>query len=170
MVNGEQCTVLILNSQFSMLNYYSRFFPLFSLFHNIRFSPFLPVYTELNYPNECSFTGGENRNGADQMFRIMVIALLPLFLTLPAHADWDFSKHSIPVEDIRGGGPPRDGIPALFNPGYLTGREADKLLKPDERVLGLTLNGVSRAYPIRIMSWHELVNDKIDGIPYLVSW
>lgn len=104
------------------------------------------------------------------MFRIMVIALLPLFLTLPAHADWDFSKHSIPVEDIRGGGPPRDGIPALFNPGYLTVREADKLLKPDERVLGLTLNGVSRAYPIRIMSWHELVNDKIDGIPYLVSW
>jgi len=95
---------------------------------------------------------------------------LVLFITLPAQADWDFSKHSIPVEDIRGGGPPRDGIPALFNPEYLTVREADNLLKPDERVLGLTLNGVSRAYPIRIMSWHELVNDEIGGVPYLVSW
>ena len=47
---------------------------------------------------------------------------------------------------------------------------ADKLLKPEEKVLGFTLNGVSRAYPIRIMSHHELVNDEIGGIPYLVSW
>jgi hypothetical protein len=99
-----------------------------------------------------------------------IFLVLILALPLPIHADWDFSKHSIPIEDIRGGGPPRDGIPALFGPGYLTAREADKLLKPDERVLGLTLDGVSRAYPIRIMSWHELVNDEIGQIPYLVSW
>lgn len=93
-----------------------------------------------------------------------------LLLTVPAHADWDYSKHSIPVEDIQGGGPPKDGIPALFNPEYLTAKEADKFLKLEDRVLGLTLNGVSRAYPIRIMSWHELVNDEIGGTPYLVSW
>lgn len=105
-----------------------------------------------------------------RILNVMVIPLLILFLAIPAHGDWDFSKHSIPVEDIRGGGPPRDGIPALFNPEYLTAKEADKLLKPDERVLGLNLGGVSRAYPIRIMSWHELVNDEIGGIPYLVSW
>ena len=104
------------------------------------------------------------------MLRIMMIFLMAFVLAAPAQADWDFSKHSIPVEDIRGGGPPRDGIPALFNPEYLTAKEADKLLKPDERVLGLNLGGVSRAYPIRIMSWHELVNDEIGGIPYLVSW
>ena len=102
--------------------------------------------------------------------------IAPIFLVIvlafpfSAHAAWDYSKHSIPVEDIRGGGPPKDGIPALFNPDYLTANEADKLLKPDEKVLGLTLKGVSRAYPIRIMSWHELVNDEIGGIPYLVSW
>ena len=102
--------------------------------------------------------------------------IAPIFLVIvlafpfPAHAAWDYSKHSIPVEDIRGGGPPRDGIPALSNPNYLTAREADELLQPDERVLGLTLKGVSRAYPIRIMSWHELVNDEIAGLPYLVSW
>ena len=78
--------------------------------------------------------------------------------------------HGIPVEDIRGGGPPRDGIPALFSPRYMTASEADKLLKSEERVLGLSVNGIPRAYPIRIMSWHELVNDEIDGVPYLVSW
>jgi hypothetical protein len=104
------------------------------------------------------------------MSRIILIALTVFLMAVPVHADWDFSKHSIPVEDIRGGGPPKDGIPALFNPEYITVKEADKLLKPEERVLGLTLNGVSRAYPIRIMSWHELVNDEIGGVPYLVSW
>ena len=104
------------------------------------------------------------------MRQIVMISMALLFLTVPVHADWDFSKSSIPVEDIRGGGPPKDGIPALFDPEYITVKEADKLLKPEERVLGLILNGVSRAYPIRIMSWHELVNDEIAGIPYLVSW
>lgn len=98
------------------------------------------------------------------------MAIAPLILAFPAQADWDFSKHSIPIEDIRGGGPPRDGIPALFNPDYIPASEANELLKPDEQVLGFTLNGVARAYPIRIMSYHELVNDEISAIPYLVSW
>jgi hypothetical protein len=104
------------------------------------------------------------------MFRTTAITLMALLLAVPVHADWDFTKHSIPVEDIRGGGPRKDGIPALFNPEYLETKAADKLLQPDEKVLGLNIKGVSRAYPIRIMSWHELVNDEIGGIPYLVSW
>ena len=101
---------------------------------------------------------------------IPAIVILVLALAIPAAAQWDYSKHSIPVEDIRGGGPPRDGIPALFDPEYISASEADKLLDPAEEVLGLVINGVSRAYPIRIMSWHELVNDEIAGTPYLVSW
>jgi hypothetical protein len=106
------------------------------------------------------------------MQKAVPLALLTFALALPfpVQADWDFSKYNIPIEEIRGGGPPRDGIPALFDPRYFTADEADKLLVPDEKVLGLTLGGVSRAYPIRIMSWHELVNDEIGGVPYLVSW
>jgi hypothetical protein len=100
----------------------------------------------------------------------MTLVLITLLFAVPVHADWDFSKHSIPVKDIQGGGPPRDGIPALLNPEYITASEADKLLKTGEKVLGLTLSGVSRAYPIRIMSWHELVNDEIAGTPYLATW
>ena len=104
------------------------------------------------------------------MLRILCFVLLFFGLAAPLHAEWDFSEHSIPVQDIRGGGPPRDGIPALFNPAYITAKEADRLLKSDEQVLGVTIKGIPRAYPIRIMSWHELVNDEIEGIPYLVSW
>jgi hypothetical protein len=103
-------------------------------------------------------------------YLLPVCVLLLLAVTPPAQAAWDFSKHSIPVEDIKGGGPPRDGIPALFNPEYISAKEAERLLDPEERVLGLKINGVARAYPLRIMSWHELVNDEIAGIPYLVSW
>ncbi|UCF89215.1 MAG: DUF3179 domain-containing protein [bacterium] len=102
--------------------------------------------------------------------RTVLISLLALLLAPTAQADWDFTKSSIPVEQILGGGPPRDGIPALFDPDYISAHEADAFLEPEERVLGLTLEGVSRAYPIRIMSWHELVNDDIEGIPYFVSW
>ena len=104
------------------------------------------------------------------MLRKIMLVLIPLLLAVPGHADWDFSKHGIPVNEIQGGGPPRDGIPALFDPEYISAGAADKLLQPGEKVLGLTLNGISRAYPIRIMSWHELVNDEIAGTPYLVSW
>ena len=102
--------------------------------------------------------------------KVLAIPFLVFFMVVPVHASWDFSKHSIPIEEIRGGGPPKDGIPALFSPEYITAGAADKLLKPDEKVLGLILKGVPRAYPIRIMSHHELVNDEIAGTPYLVSW
>jgi hypothetical protein len=82
---------------------------------------------------------------------------------------WDFTKHAIPVEQIMSGGPPRDGIPALTNPKYVPADEAG-FMKEDERVLGVALNGVARAYPTRILSHHELVNDRFGDLPVLVSW
>jgi hypothetical protein len=116
----------------------------------------------------------EYRRGTrkEVLMRYLLPLMVIMFLAapMPAYAAWDFSRHSIPVEDIEGGGPPRDGIPALFNPEYISAKQADGLLSPEERVLGLVINGVARAYPIRILSWHELVNDEIAGTPYLVSW
>jgi len=50
------------------------------------------------------------------MRKILIFVVALSILPVPVHAAWDFSKSSIPVEDIRGGGPSRDGIPALFNP------------------------------------------------------
>jgi hypothetical protein len=95
----------------------------------------------------------------------MILVVFPF----GAAADWDFSRHSIPLDEIRAGGPPRDGIPALTDPKYLPAGKTD-YMHEEEQVLGVFLNGVARAYPTRILSWHEAVNDRFAGKPVLVSW
>ncbi len=99
------------------------------------------------------------------------LTFLILSLAFPAvtTASWDFSRHAIPLSEIRAGGPPRDGIPALFNPEYVPATDAD-YMRDNERVLGVYRNGVARAYPIRVLSWHELVNENFGDEPLLVSW
>lgn len=100
----------------------------------------------------------------------ILIILVSAVLILPVPAlSWDFTKHSVNVEDIISGGPPKDGIPALFNPKYVPAIKAD-FMKEAEDVIGVELNGVARAYPIRIMSWHELINDRFGDRLALVSW
>lgn len=101
--------------------------------------------------------------------RTILVALLLTLFPLNAMPQWDFSKHAIPLEDIQSGGPPKDGIPALTDPKYVQAAKAD-FMRPDEQVIGVKLNGVIRAYPTRILSWHELVNDRFGGLPVLVSW
>lgn len=103
------------------------------------------------------------------IWRSLTALVLLLLFPLCAAADWDFSKHSIPLDEIQSGGPPRDGIPALSEPKYVAAATAD-FMRGDEQVLGVFLNGVARAYPIRILSWHELVNDRFRDLPVLVSW
>jgi hypothetical protein len=95
--------------------------------------------------------------------------LLFILLTVTSASAWNFDKHSIPVDEIIAGGPPRDGIPALVNPEYVSASKAS-FLEDTDQVIGVVINGRSRAYPLRIMSWHELVNDKIGDLPILVSW
>ncbi len=99
---------------------------------------------------------------------ILTFFILIIFTPLSA-LGWDFSKHSIPLDDIVSGGPPKDGIPALFNPKYVKARDAH-FMQEDEQVLGVYLNGTARAFPTRILSWHELVNDQFANLPVLVSW
>lgn len=91
-----------------------------------------------------------------------------LLMSTPALA-WDFDRHSIPVDEIRSGGPPKDGIPALVKPRYIPAAAAD-FMRDDEQVIGFAYGGEARAYPLRIMSWHELVNDRLGDLPILVSW
>jgi hypothetical protein len=83
---------------------------------------------------------------------------------------FDVTRHTIPITEIVGGGPPRDGIPALINPAFMTAGEADRLLSKHDRVLGVFLNDEAKAYAVRILNWHELVNDAIGGRAVLVSW
>jgi hypothetical protein len=102
------------------------------------------------------------------MLRALIVLIAVITLPLQAHS-WDFSKHIIPLDDIMSGGPPKDGIPALINPKYVQADDAG-FMKPDENVIGVDLNGVARAYPTRILSWHESVNDTFGKMPVLVSW
>ncbi len=105
------------------------------------------------------------------MTHILSLAVLFTILALPAPAlsDWDYSKHSIDIDQIQSGGPTKDGIPALFEPKTLPAKWVD-FLDDDDQVLGVVHNGIARAYPTRILSWHELVNDDFGGDPLLVSW
>jgi len=82
---------------------------------------------------------------------------------------FDFSKHSIPLEEIHDGGPAKDGIPALYDPEFISASKVN-YLKDRDRILGLELNGETRAYPIKILNWHELVNDQVGDEAVLISY
>ena len=82
---------------------------------------------------------------------------------------FDVSNAIIPASEILAGGPPKDGIPALSDP-ELIDAEAASYLKPDDRVIGVTMNGISRAYPIAILNWHEIVNYTINDQRYAVTF
>jgi hypothetical protein len=83
---------------------------------------------------------------------------------------FDVTVHAVPIEEILNGGPPKDGIPALNTPKFVSASDADKFLKKHDRVLAVDYNGVAKAYPIRILNWHEVVNDDFNGRPVVVTW
>ena len=88
----------------------------------------------------------------------------------PGRKPFDVTRHTITLSEITDGGPPRDGIPALDNPKFIFAQNVGRLLKDSQRVLGVFLNGEAKAYPVRILNWHELVNDTAGGRAILVSW
>jgi hypothetical protein len=79
-------------------------------------------------------------------------------------------KYIVPPEKLIGGGPPKDGIPSIDNPKFVSVEEADEWIQDDELVLALTYKGVTRVYPLQIMTWHEIVNDTIAGDPILITY
>ncbi|MFQ5954696.1 MAG: DUF3179 domain-containing protein [Kiloniellales bacterium] len=81
----------------------------------------------------------------------------------------DFSKRSIAFEEILSGGPPKDGIPSIDDPEFVSAH-GEVELGPREPVIALTLNGDMRAYPLRILIWHEIVNDVVGGVPVAVTY
>lgn len=93
-----------------------------------------------------------------------------LYLESGTGRPFDVTKHAVPIEELIGGGPPKDGIPSIDNPKFVSAKEAGKFLAPQERVLGVELNGIAKAYPIKILNWHEIVNDEVNGRPITVTW
>jgi hypothetical protein len=82
---------------------------------------------------------------------------------------FDLGDSSIPVEEIRHGGPPKDGIPALSTPTFLTVDEAD-YLSPEDRVICIKIGDEARAYPLRILEYHEIVNDVVEDMAVAVTY
>lgn len=72
--------------------------------------------------------------------------------------DFDISNITIPTDEVHKGGPAKDGIPAIDHPKFISADQAHFLSDNDE-VLAISINGVAKAYPIRILNYHEVVND-----------
>jgi hypothetical protein len=80
----------------------------------------------------------------------------------------DFARHSVDLDEIFSGGPPKDGIPSIDEPTFVPVAEAG--LPANEPVIGLAIEGDARAYPLRILIWHEIVNDVVGGAPVAVTF
>jgi hypothetical protein len=91
-------------------------------------------------------------------------------LPAPVHANgFDLSNTSIPRTDILRGGPAKDGIPAILEPKFISPSEAE-YLRPDDEVIGFGSGEHARAYPLRILLSHEIVNDTVEGVPIAVTY
>jgi hypothetical protein len=82
----------------------------------------------------------------------------------------DFCRASVPLAEFRSGGPPRDGIPPLDAPRFVSPVEADRWLAAQEPVIALLHQGEARAYPIQVLTWHEIVNDVVGWTPVGVTF
>ncbi len=101
------------------------------------------------------------------------VALLPEESPPPGAArqfSTDFGRHTIPYAQILSGGPPKDGIPAVDAPQYLSVAQADDWLEPREPVAVIEAGGLVRAYPIQVLTWHEIVNDRLGDLPVTVTF
>jgi len=116
---------------------------------------------------------------ADPVAALSLLLFSGVMMAQPAKADpirwsmegWttDFENSSVDLARILSGGPPRDGIPSIDNPAFEFVPGHDDL-EPQEPVVSLTIDGDARAYPLRVLTWHEIVNDVVGGMPVAVTY
>lgn len=99
-----------------------------------------------------------------------VFSLMALVSTVAAQTKngFDLQGSLVPAEEILRGGPPRDGIPAIDQPIFMSATQAT--LTATERVMGVHFKGIARAYPIRMLNRHEIVNDTFGQTGVVVSY
>jgi hypothetical protein len=88
-------------------------------------------------------------------------------------AEWprtDFSRSIVDFAEIMSGGPPKDGIPAIDQPRFAAVDAVAGDLAPSEPVMSVAIAGDARAYPLRVLMWHEIVNDTVGGVPVAVTY
>lgn len=82
----------------------------------------------------------------------------------------DFSRSTIDLDDLLSGGPPRDGIPPIDEPRFISVDEAAAEVAPNEPIVAYSHNGDHRAYPLAILMWHEVVNDEVGDRPVTITF
>ena len=91
---------------------------------------------------------------------------------------FDLSAFDLPRGTLAASGFPKNGVPTLNAPATMPGSRVaafneerrGKYLVSDDRVIGLVVNGEARAYPVRVMNWHEVANDTLGGVPVAVTY
>jgi len=107
------------------------------------------------------------------LFALMVmLAVYAPQAAVMAQESWatDFSKYTIDPAEIVSGGPPKDGIPAIDEPRFVDIGAANRFLDGNEPVAVVRRNGETKAYPIQILIWHEIVNDVVGGDPITITY
>jgi hypothetical protein len=104
------------------------------------------------------------RNGVRRFLEICFVIGCLVILTA-----FNIDNAIVPKGEILSGGPPKDGIPAILNPKFVRSGEAE-FLKSDNQVIGVKAGDEVKAYPIKILNWHEVVNDTISEIPVVVTF
>ena len=84
--------------------------------------------------------------------------------------DTDLTAHSIDLNELQAGGPPKDGIPSVDAPTFVAPSAAADWVADQEPVIALAVNGQARAYPLQILTFHEIVNDRVGGVPVAVTF
>ena len=113
--------------------------------------------------------------------KLKTIALISglALLSAGAHANpflkdkWphtDFTRSTVDISEVISGGPPKDGIPAIDAPRFDSIARAGEWLQPREPVIVLHLHEQARAYPLQLLIYHEIVNDRIDDTPFSVTF
>ncbi|MFK7804194.1 MAG: DUF3179 domain-containing protein [Anaerolineae bacterium] len=89
-------------------------------------------------------------------------------LTSRWNTNWEL--RTVEYDSFLSGGPPRDGIPSIDDPVFISPAEASDWLEGQEPVIAVEVNGDARAYPLQILTWHEIVNDTVGGRPIIVTF
>ena len=111
------------------------------------------------------------------MFRnllFLIIFILHSSFALANVKEWEkefpktnFKKTTISFFEVLSGGPPRDGIPSIDNPVFVS---IDNGIGEDEPVIYLEINNEAKIYPMQVLTWHEIVNDTVGGVPVAVTY
>lgn len=124
-----------------------------------------------------------SRNWSYRIVRIAILAAIGWWVInstgivsaqlLPSSLEWpntDFDTAIVDMDEIMSGGPPKDGIPALDDPKFVSQAEADAWLDAQEPVIVVSVEDEARAYPIQILMFHEIVNDTLNGKPLSITF